>query len=251
MSKLSLFAHRSAQLLRDNAARIIRMDGLQEPSRAPIALFNFNSKQDIAQFATGCDADVGGLSTVNLDLETGSAVNGATARFWGDMKVGVRPEVQGRVRGGYAGFRNKPRPTLFGDMLEDVSNHRYLAMRLRIGGHQRTRNSYFVNIQTDGAISTDLWQHRLFFHKGDGSWEDIFIPFEDFVLTNTGEIVEHQITMMREKVRSVGISLLGGNSGVEGPYELGIDSIRAVNDEDAISPEKEGSDGTRWERGPL
>jgi len=132
-----------------------------------------------------------------------------------------------------------------------VSNHRYLAMRLRVGGHQRTRNSYFVNIQTDGAISTDLWQHRLFFHKGDGSWEDIFIPFEDFVLTNTGEIVDHQITMMREKVRSVGISLLGGNSGVEGPYELGIDSIRAVNDEDAISPEKEVSDGTRWERGPL
>lgn len=41
--------------------------------------------------------------------------------------------------------------------------------------------------------------------------------------------------MMREKVRSVGISLLGGNSGVEGPYELGIDSIRAVNDEDAIT----------------
>jgi NADH dehydrogenase [ubiquinone] 1 alpha subcomplex assembly factor 1 len=56
------------------------------------------------------------------------------------------------------------------------------------------------------------------------------------VLTNTGEIVDHQITMMREKVRSVGISLLGGNSGVEGPYELGIDSIRAVNDEDATSP---------------
>jgi NADH dehydrogenase [ubiquinone] 1 alpha subcomplex assembly factor 1 len=88
------------------------MDGLQEPSRAPITLFNLNSKQDITQFATGCDADVGGLSTVNLDLETSSTVNGpigkpATARFWGDMKVGVRPEVQGRVRGGYAGFRNK------------------------------------------------------------------------------------------------------------------------------------------------
>lgn len=42
--------------------------------------------------------------------------------------------------------------------------------------------------------------------------------------------------MYREKVRSVGISLLGGNSGIEGPYELGIDSIRAVNEEDAISP---------------
>jgi hypothetical protein len=38
--------------------------------------------------------------------------------------------------------------------------------------------------------------------------------------------------MLRERVRSVGISLLGGNSGVEGPYELGVDEIRAVNEED-------------------
>jgi len=43
---------------------------------------------------------------------------------------------------------------------------------------------------------------------------------------------ENQISMLREKVRSVGISLLGGNSGVQGKYELGIDSIRLVNEED-------------------
>jgi len=247
--------NRSAQLLRDNAARVIRMDGVNEPSRAPKVLFTFNSKQDISRFATGCDADVGGLSTVHLDLDTTKSINSpiskpATARFWGDMKLGVRPELQGKVRGGYAGFRNKPRPTVFGEMVDDVSNHRYLAMRLRIGGHRRTRNSYFVNIQTDGPISTDLWQHRLFFRKTDSSWEDIFIPFDDFVLTNTGEIADHQLTMYRERVRTVGISLLGGNSGVEGPYELGIDSIRAVNEEDA-STTPDSLEGTRWERGPL
>jgi hypothetical protein len=38
--------------------------------------------------------------------------------------------------------------------------------------------------------------------------------------------------MYREKVRSIGISLLGGNSGVAGKYELGIDSIWIANDED-------------------
>lgn len=42
----------------------------------------------------------------------------------------------------------------------------------------------------------------------------------------------HQVQMYRERVRTIGISLLGGNSGVEGSYELGIDSIRAVNIED-------------------
>ena len=42
----------------------------------------------------------------------------------------------------------------------------------------------------------------------------------------------HQVQMYRERIRTVGVSLLGGNSGVEGPYELGIDSISAVNVED-------------------
>lgn len=43
-----------------------------------------------------------------------------------------------------------------------------------------------------------------------------------------------QIAMYREKVKSIGISILGGNSGIEGKYELGIDSIRFVNEEDAV-----------------
>lgn len=38
--------------------------------------------------------------------------------------------------------------------------------------------------------------------------------------------------MYRERVRSIGISLLGGKSGVVGKYELGIDSMSIVNDED-------------------
>lgn len=43
---------------------------------------------------------------------------------------------------------------------------------------------------------------------------------------------ENQMELYRERVRSIGISILGGNSGVSGKYELGIDSIRAVNEED-------------------
>lgn len=60
-------------------------------------------------------------------------------------------------------------------MTEDVSLHEYLALRMRAGGSPRTRNSYYVNIQTDGPVTTDLWQHRLFFHRADGEWEDIFV----------------------------------------------------------------------------
>jgi NADH dehydrogenase [ubiquinone] 1 alpha subcomplex assembly factor 1 len=65
------------------------------------------------------------------------------------------------------------------------------------------------------------------------------IPFDNFVRTNMGEMSINQMKMFREKVKSVGISILGGNSGVEGKYELGIDSIRVVNEDDVVhSPKK-------------
>ncbi|KAH7927957.1 complex I intermediate-associated protein CIA30 [Leucogyrophana mollusca] len=241
MSNWQAYLHRSTKLLRDSSVKILRMEGADAPSRLPKTLYRLNSREDIQQFATGCDADIGGTSTVRLELDEspewneGSGSN-ATARFRGEMKLAVRPELQGRIRGGYSGFRSKFRPTLFGEMMDDVSNHQFLALRLRLGGDPRTRNSYFVNLQTDGPVTTDLWQHRLYFQRNDGGWEDVFIPFENFVLTNTGELVQHQITMMRERVRTVGISLLGGNSGVSGSYDLGVDSIRAVNEEDVTRP---------------
>jgi len=113
-----------------------------------------------------------------------------------------------------------------------VSNHRFLALRVRAAGHPRTHGSYFANIQTDGLTNDDLWQHRLYFTRDDGGWEDVFIPFDAFVMTKAGTINTQPVRMFQERIRSVGISLLGGNSGVEGPYELGIDEIRAVNEED-------------------
>lgn len=59
------------------------------------------------------------------------------------------------------------------------------------------------------------------------------------MLTNAGEIQQHQIQMLRERVRTIGISVLGAKNGVKGPYELNIDSIRAVNEEDVT--ESDGS----------
>ena len=55
-------------------------------------------------------------------------------------------------------------------------------------------------------------------------------------MTKAGTINTQPVSMLRERVRSVGVSLLGGNSGIEGPYELGIDEIRAVNEEDVTVP---------------
>lgn len=35
---------------------------------------------------------------------------------------------------------------------------------------------------------------------------------------------------MSEKIRTIGVSILGGKSGTQGRYELGIQSIRALNE---------------------
>lgn len=61
------------------------------------------------------------------------------------------------------------------------------------------------------------------------------------MLTNTGDVVASQAEMLRERIRTIGISFLGGNSGVEGPYELGIEHIRAINSEDAMETSSKAS----------
>ena len=186
------------------------MQGAEQPSRSPLTLFALNTPEAIKDYAYGCDADVGGTSTVHFDFDddparrspgtsttTTKTTKLGAARFHGHMRLAVRPSYEQTIRGGYAGFRNKVRaslapkvslcctrshsskckfrPTLFGELTDDVSNHRFLALRVRAAGHPRTRASYFVNIQTEGPTNDDLWQHRLYFTRDDGGWEDVFV----------------------------------------------------------------------------
>lgn len=90
-----------------DSAQVARMEGANEPNRKPITLFTLNSHEDLSQFATGCDADIGGTSSANLTLEQPSPTEKPFAKFWGDMRLAVHANLQGRIRGGYAGFRNK------------------------------------------------------------------------------------------------------------------------------------------------
>ncbi|KAH9954242.1 hypothetical protein BGW80DRAFT_1402825 [Lactifluus volemus] len=143
MSNLRSYLNRSSRLARDATARVLQMQGAEPPSRAPLTLFTLTTPEVIKEYAYGCDADIG-------------------ARFHGVMSLAVRPGYEEQIRGSYAGFRNKFRPTLFGELMDDVSNHRFLALRVRVAGHPRTRHSYFVNIQTEGPTDDDLWQHRLY-----------------------------------------------------------------------------------------
>ncbi|CAG8784877.1 4737_t:CDS:2, partial [Gigaspora margarita] len=114
--------------------------------------------------------------------------------------------------------------TLFGTPCWDTTLYRYLSIRAK-GDNKK----YLVNIQTDGPVISDLFQHRLFLRK-PGEWETIMIPFTDFILTNHGVIQEPQIEMYRERVRTIGISLLMQ----PGPFCLELDWIKMINTDETI-----------------
>ncbi|GAA5953791.1 hypothetical protein JCM3765_006967 [Sporobolomyces pararoseus] len=219
------YLNRSIEHLRDRSAEVLRAN----PNRLHgdvLPLVSLNSSEDLQQFALGCDADLGGRSSVTLDL--GPEGKG---RFYGVLssQLNAGRKKDGVIeRGGYAGFRTKQRTTLFGTRTWDTSLHDFLRLRVKSSGDGMR---YFVNIQTDGPVRSDLFQHRLWLPEpasdtAPHEWSDVLIPFSDFTLTNSGDLSAQQMEMLRTRVRTVGISVLGPK---EGRYELGIDTIDAVS----------------------
>ncbi|GAA5907795.1 hypothetical protein JCM6882_004560 [Rhodosporidiobolus microsporus] len=221
------YLNRSLDALRSNSQQVLRASP-ENPHGGVLPLLAFRTPEDIQQYALGCDADLGGKSTVALDL--GPEGKG---RFYGRLSNDLNPgrRKEGVIeRGGYAGFRNKQRTSFFGTQTWDTSLHDFLRLRVKSSGDGMR---YFVNIQTDGPVRSDLFQHRLWLPQpasdsAPHEWTDVLIPFDDFALTNSGDMSGQQLEMLRTGVRTVGISVLGP---LEGRYELGIDSIDAVSAE--------------------
>lgn len=92
---------------------------------------------------------------------------------------------------------------------------------LRVKGDHR---KYFVNIQAESALPTDIYQHRLFL-KTPGKWENVLVPLSDFILTNWG-VIQQQRSINLQGVKTIGIGLIDKQYG---PFSLYIDSVSAVN----------------------
>ncbi|KAI1778993.1 CIA30-domain-containing protein [Hypoxylon cercidicola] len=199
------------------------LEGIKGPS-GPLPLHDFHRPESLDETKLMSDVDIGGYSKASLDWMPPSPQENTNghARFHGTISTALppdRPEIQ---RSGYAAWRTLDRPlTLFGRALWNIDMYTYLAMRIRSDGR-----SYFVNVQTESVVPTDLHQHRLF-AKRPGEWETVLIKWNDFVRTNHGFVVEPQTEMLRQKVRSIGVGL---TDRVPGPFELFIERIWATND---------------------
>ena len=165
--------------------------------------------------------DIGGFSQVSLDYVPKTAEEPAHARFHGTISIELPPNRPHIQRTGYAAWRNKDRPpTIFGKALWDIDPYAFLALRVKSDGRK-----YFVNVQTESIVPTDIHQHRLYARR-PGEWETILINWNEFVRTNYGAVVEPQTEMLRQKVRTVGIGLI---DRVPGPYDLAISGVWATN----------------------
>lgn len=133
------------------------------PKPPPLTLFSFDhAHQPItptSDFATGSDVDIGGLSTCALTPVPGPSADPATQEkgqeylaFHGNLSLKVPPAYAGRIRTGYAAFRNKSRPTLFGEDTWDLGLYSHLRVVVGYRGWEGWRSRWSLNIQTDGPV---------------------------------------------------------------------------------------------------
>ncbi|KAF2105060.1 CIA30-domain-containing protein [Rhizodiscina lignyota] len=214
------FWKRSLDEFRRGAGIALRMEAFDRPKR-PFPLISFTEPDSVKMCKQMSDMDIGGFSAVNMDYIEATEDEPSHARWHGSISTQLptdRPEIQ---RTGYAGWRTLDRGfSIFGKSVWDLDAYTYLALRVKSDGRK-----YFVNLQTESIVPTDLHQHRLYAQK-PGEWETILIGLNDFVRTNHGIVVEPQSELLRQKVTSVGIS---STDRMPGPYELCISGVWATN----------------------
>ncbi|USP82534.1 uncharacterized protein yc1106_09808 [Curvularia clavata] len=198
----------------------LKLEGLKSPQK-PFPLILFNQPEDLERCKRMSDKDIGGYSTASLDYHPPSQHEPPHVRFHGTISTQLPPNQPHIQRTGYAGWRTLDRgATIFGKSLWDVSMYGFLAIQFKSDGRK-----YFVNVQTESIVPTDIHQHLLH-SKTPGEWETILIKWSEFVRTNHGQVVEPQREMLTQKVRTVGISLI---DRIPGPYDLSISKIWATN----------------------
>tara|TARA_R110002003_G_scaffold73_11_gene6879 strand:+ start:2244 stop:3038 length:795 start_codon:yes stop_codon:yes gene_type:complete len=198
----------------------LKFEAIRSPTK-PFPLIRFDKPEDLERCKSMSDQDIGGFSTANFDFHPVTQTEPSHARFHGTISTQLpqnQPHIQ---RTGYAGWRTLDRgSTIFGKSLWDVEMYAFLAIQFKSDGRK-----YFVNVQTESIVPTDIHQHLLH-SKTPGEWETLLIRWNEFVRTNHGQVVEPQREMLTQKVRTVGISLI---DRIPGPYDLSISKVWATN----------------------
>ncbi|ODV62516.1 CIA30 family protein [Ascoidea rubescens DSM 1968] len=184
-------------------------------------IINFNHPNEINKVLTRCDQELGGFSTVNLDIVPNpddSKTN--VAHFHGYLNLDTPPNRPDITHSGYAMWRIKDQERTFfnKDRYLDWSAYNQVALRVK-GDHRK----YLINIQADAPKDTDIFQHRLFLNNPN-EWETVMVPLNHFVMTNYG-IFRDQDCLNTSMIKTIGIGILDKQFG---PYSLYVDWIKVM-----------------------
>ncbi|ETN43361.1 uncharacterized protein HMPREF1541_02520 [Cyphellophora europaea CBS 101466] len=227
------FWKKTSERFAQQARVAINLEGLTLPIK-PYPMLDFADPETSTWMKTMTDKQVGGISTAEVQhVPANVSTNPHTPAhmlFQGNISTKLPENRLDVLRTGYAAWRNQDLGnTLFGELFWNVDSYMYLALRVKSDGRK-----YFVNIQTDSIVDTDIHQHRLYtkHHAGaegpsdPGRWETVLVKLHEFVRTNHGLVTEPQSEMLRQKVKTVGIGL---TDRTPGPFKLGIAGIWATN----------------------
>jgi monofunctional biosynthetic peptidoglycan transglycosylase len=161
-------------------------------------VFDFDDRDTNREWTSVNDDVMGGLSKgASRITEKG------TLEFTGTVSLGNN--------GGFASIRSLP------EWL-DLSQYDGLLVRVRGDGKR-----YACNIRTDFEIMAGSYQQR--FETKKNEWQEIVLPFRDFVATSFGEVLRDAPRLNTSKIRSFGLTISDKQAG---PFKLEVDSIKAT-----------------------
>ena len=159
-------------------------------------LFDFTTDTNLPAWQIVNDDVMGGVSTSRFQALTNGAV------FSGMVSL--------ENNGGFASVRSSPvRQNLTG--LD--------AFVVRVRGHGRR---YKFTVRTETGFDTPIYQCS--FTTKRGEWEEIRLPFKDFVPTFRGRVLTDMTALNPAKVSSIGFLIADKQ---EGAFRLEMGSVKA------------------------
>lgn len=174
-----------------------RPDGQTAGMDTELVLFDFNGGSAGSEWKSVNDTVMGGVS--NSRMTTSDAGH---ALFTGNVSL--------ENNGGFASVRGP-------NFSHRLGEYRGIAVRVRGDG-----KTYKAGLRTDELF--DGVFHQAGFSTIKGEWQEIQIPFTDFIPTYHGRRLSEDKRMAPDEVRSVSLLISDKQAG---PFQLEIDWIKA------------------------
>jgi monofunctional biosynthetic peptidoglycan transglycosylase len=161
-------------------------------------VFGFDDRDSRGEWTSVNDDVMGGVSEGGLSITEKGVLE-----FTGVVSL--------ENNGGFASIRSRPDK-------HDLSECDGLLLRVRGDGHR-----YACNIRTDRPVASGSYRQP--FETKTNEWQEIALPFRDFVATSHGQIMRDAPDLDIEKIRSFGFTISDKQAG---PFKLEVDWVKAV-----------------------